>query len=44
MMGKNRGVSGALRNAVFGSKDKWQEESRYYDAVVALIRDALNVR
>lgn len=44
MMGKNRGLGGAVRNAVFGSKDKWQEESQYYDGVLMLIRDALNVR
>ena len=44
MMGKNRGLGGALRNAAFGTKDKWKEESQYYDGVLALIRDALNVR
>ena len=43
MLGKNRGIGGAVRNAVFGSKDKWQEESKYYDMVISLICDALNI-
>ena len=37
MKGKMRGLGGAIKNSVFGSKDRWQEEQNYYNALYELL-------
>lgn len=35
--GKMSGLGGAIKNAAFGTKDRWQEECEYYEALDAMI-------